>query len=330
MVSVEPARSSAYSADLRWRMCWQREGIGLPIEQVAKNLGVDASTVSRTCSRFLATGNFDKQPYPKGRAYRKLTSAAQLLLLHLVLDKPGVYLSELKMELANTLLLEVDNSTICRFLHASGFTRQKLRYSAIQRDEYLRQKFILDLSVYTPEMLVFLDETGADQRNLLRKYGYSMRGKPAQKQTLLVRGERVSAIANISVSGLLDVKVVKGTVDGEVFYDYIQTHLLPHLMPYNGVNPHSVVVLDNCSIHHVEGIASMIEEVSVIVHFLPPYSPDLNPIEETFSKVKAEMKYLEVCLDHVVDIKTLVYCAFTTVTPEDCQGWIMKNIYIEE
>ena len=79
--------------------------------------------------------------------------------------------------------------------------------------------------------------------------------------------------ANISVSGLLDVKVVKGTVDGEVFY--IQTHLLPHLMPYNGVNPHSVVALDNCSIHHVEGIASMLEEVGVIVHFLPPYSPIL-------------------------------------------------------
>ena len=42
------------------------------------------------------------------------------------------------------------------------------------------------------------------------------------------------------------------------------------------------------------------------------------------------MKHLEVCLDHVVDIETLVYCAFTTVTPENSQGWIMKNIYIEE
>ena len=100
---------------------------------------------------------------------------------------------------------------------------------------FLRQKFIVDMSVYEPEMLVFLDETGADRRNTLRKYGYSMRGKPPQKHTLLVRGERASAIANISMKGLLDIDVVKGTVDGDKFYDYTQKHLLPHLMPYNGV-----------------------------------------------------------------------------------------------
>ena len=184
MVSIKQTRSSANSTDLQRRMCWRREGIGFPIEQVAKNLGVDVSTVSRTCSRFLATGNFDEQPYPKDRAHRKLTPAAQLLLLYIVWDKPDAYLSELKKELANTLLLEVDNSTFCRFLHASGFTRQKHQYTAIQRDEFLRQKLILDLSMYKPEML---DETGADRRNLLKKYGYSMRGKRAQKQTLLVR-----------------------------------------------------------------------------------------------------------------------------------------------
>ena len=142
----------------------------------------------------------------------------------------------------------------------------------------------------------FLDEIGADRRNTLRKYGFSIRGKPAQKHSLLVRGEHVSGITLISVNGLLDVDVVKGSVDGDKFYDFVQKHLLPHLMPFNGVNPHSVVILDNCSIHHVDGIASMIEEVGALVHFLPPYSPDFNPIEETFSKVKAEMKNLEVSM----------------------------------
>ena len=92
----------------------------------------------------------------------------------------------------------------------------------------------------------------------------------------------MSAIANISVSGLLDVDVVKGPVDGDRFYDYIQTHLLhvPHLTPLNGVNPHSVVVLDNCSIHHVEGVTSMIEEVGALVHFLPQPPIHLTLIPE--------------------------------------------------
>ena len=128
------------------------------------------------------------------------------------------------------------------------------------------------------------------------------------------------------MNGLLDIVVMKGTVDGDQFYDYIQKHLLPHLMPFNGVNPHSVVVLDNCSIHHVQGIASMIEDVGALVHFLPPYSPDFNPIEETFSKVKAEMKNLEASMADVADIETIVYCAFATVTPEDCKGWIMNRL----
>ena len=134
----------------------------------------------RVRHKFVTFGSIDKQPYPKDEAYRKLTSPAQLLVLHIALEKPGVLLSEIQTELASVLMLEVDISTICRFLQASGFTRQKLRYAALQRDEFLRQKFILDMSVYNPEMLIFLDETGADRRNILRKYGYSMRGKPAE------------------------------------------------------------------------------------------------------------------------------------------------------
>ena len=177
-------------------MVWQTEALGFSNEEVAKNLGVDKSTVYRIRHKFLTFGSLNKKPYPKDKAYRKLTSPAQLLILHMTLEKPGVLLSEIQNELASVLMLDVDISRICRFLHASGFTRQKLRYVALQRDEFLRQKFMLDMSIYNPEMLIFLDETGADRRNTLRKYGYSMRGKPAQKHTLLVRGERVSAIAN--------------------------------------------------------------------------------------------------------------------------------------
>ena len=132
----------------------------------------------------------------------------------------------------------------------------------------------------------------------------------------------------ISVEGLLDVCVVKGTVDGDAFYDFTQKHLLPQLMLFNGVNPHSVVVLDDCSIHHVEEITTMIEDVGALVHFLPPYSPDLNPIEETFSKVKTEMKNIQQCMTNLLDTETIVLSAFTTITPDDCKGWILNTIII--
>ena len=89
--------------------------------------------------------------------------------------------------------------------------------TATQRDEFLRKQFISDVSVYNPDMLVFIDETGADRRNLLRSHGYSIRGKPLRNHTLLVRGEHVSAIACISTAGLSDVKTAKGNTDGDIF-----------------------------------------------------------------------------------------------------------------
>ncbi|SMN02410.1 Mobile element protein [uncultured Candidatus Thioglobus sp.] len=321
MTSCEPTRCNAYSEDLRYRIVWQTEALGYSSRQVGNNIGVDRSTVSRIRQRWLTFGTLKKATYPQDKAYRKLTTPAQLLVLHLVMKKPELFVHEIQNELLDVLQVEVCISTISRFIHSCGFTRQKLRHVALQRDEFLRQKFILDVSLYKSDMFIFLDETGADRRNVLRKYGYSMRGKTPQEHTLLVRGEHVSGIGIISVNGLLDVYVTKGPVDGDKFYDFALKYLLPHLMPFDGINQHSVVVLDNCSIHHVDGIAAMIEEAGALVHFLPPYSHDFNPIEETFSKVKAEMKNLV----DVPDIETIVLSAFATVTPEDCKGWILNN-----
>ena len=147
----------------------------------------------------------------------------------------------------------------------------------------------------------------------------SVRGKAAVSHSLLVRGERISAIACMSVNGILDVKTVRGTSSGDTFYDFVSTHLLPHLMPFNGANPHSVLVMDNCAIHHIEEVTAMLEEVGVLVHFIPPYSPDLNPIEEAFAKVKLSLK---TDIQDITDIETLLLASFTEITPEDCQGWI--------
>ena len=96
-------------------------------------------------------------------------------------------------------------------------------------------------------MFVFVDETGADRRNCLRRYGYSIRGRPAVSTKLLVRGQRVSAIAAISMEGLLDCYTYTTSVAGDNFKHYVRQSLLPQLKPFNGSNPHSVVVLDNAS-----------------------------------------------------------------------------------
>lgn len=126
-----------------------------------------------------------------------------------------------------------------------------------------------------------------------------------------MRRERISAVACTSCNGLLDVR---GTTYGDTFYTFVQTHLLPHLLSFDGKNPHSMVVMDNCSIHHVQQVVASIQDVGTLVHFLPPYSPD-------FTNVKLELKSKESQMQHnKADLNLLLLATFTTVTPEDCNG----------
>ena len=193
-------------------MIWQREALGYSCTDIAQKLCVDKSTVSRTVNLFRTTGSVTKRSYPEGKAFCKLTPPAQLLILHLVLQRPGIFLREIQDELLSALEIEVSESAICKFLHKNRFTYQRLQVTALQQDEFLRRQFVSEVSIYSPEMLVFIDETGTDRRSLVRKHGYSMRGKPLRNPTLFVRGERVSAIACISMVGLLDVKIITGTI----------------------------------------------------------------------------------------------------------------------
>ena len=150
--------------------------------------------------------------------------------------------------------------------------------AATQQDEMLRALFASEVGFYKANMFVFLDETGTDRREAFRKYGYGWRGKPVLAHKLLVRGQHFSTIAFMSTVGLLDCATVTGGVNGDMFYEFVHSKLLYHLNPFNGSNLQSIV--DNASIHSVEGIVEMIQQVGAIVIFLPPYSPDYNPIEE--------------------------------------------------
>jgi len=92
------------------------------------------------------------------------------------------------------LCLSVSESTIYTFLKKSNFTRKKLKLSVIQRDNFIREQFITDVSLYIRDMLVFIDETGTGRSDSLRKEGYSLRGMPVRAQKLPAR-EHISVIS---------------------------------------------------------------------------------------------------------------------------------------
>ena len=180
-----------------------------------------------------------------------------------------------------------------------------------------------EIAIYDPAMFVWIDETGCDKRNNMRRCGYSVRGIPPHDHRLLIRGTRYSAIPVMSMQGIHDVQIV---VNGDKFESFITDTVIPILNPFNGSNSLSVVIMDNCSIHHVDQVINLIEAAQVKLIFLPPYSPDLMPLEEVFSKVKSIMKMNDSIFQVCSCPRAFLGMAFNDITTEDCLGYLLiKN-----
>ena len=184
-----------------------------------------------------------------------------------------------------------------------------------------------EISMYDPDMLVWIDETGSARRNSIRQYGYSLRGMPARVHQLQVGGRRLSAIPVLTTSAIEDVYVTSDSVDGTKFEEFLFQCLLPIILPFNGINHHSVIVMDNASIHHLERVQDLITGIGARLMFLPPYSPDLMPLEEVFSKVKAVLKANDNLYLVTSTPELMIKLAFATVTPKDTLGYIKHAGY---
>ena len=110
---------------------------------------------------------------------------------------------------------------------------------AKQCNEQLRLSFISDCEIYTPEMMVFVDETGSDNRDSVRKFGYALRGQRATSRRLMCMGKRVNSVAAMDMNGVICVDSTTDSihVNSDVFCDFLERSLLPQLLPFNGINP---------------------------------------------------------------------------------------------
>ncbi|CAD6936022.1 unnamed protein product [Tilletia controversa] len=206
----------------------------------------------------------------------------------MVEHSPTIYLDELAFLLQHHFNLDVCIQTISNSLHSVGFTNKKLTREAIQRDEGLRREHALTFAQFQPFQLIFADESHADRRTFMRQRGWSRLGSPAVQIGLFLRGERYTLLPGLTHDGIIAPWVVAGSVNGERFLHWVQEYLLPHMNPWPMAN--SVLVLDNCSTHKGEDVRRVIEAKGCHLLFLPPYSPDLNPIEYAFAAIKRRLK----------------------------------------
>ena len=145
---------------------------------------------------------------------------------------------------------------------------------ARQRDEWRVRQAGLD-----PDRLVFLDETWA-KTNMTRPRGRSLAGTRLVAKVPHGHWKTTTFLAALRTSGLTAPLVIDGPVNGDLFLAYVQQQLVPTLQAGD------VVIMDNLSSHKKAGVREAIEAVQARLVYLPPYSPDLNPIEQAFSKFK--------------------------------------------
>ena len=135
-----------------------------------------------------------------------------------------------------------------------------------------------------------MDESGNDERRSERHYGYADKGIRAQVERYLKKRERVSVLPAYTIDGYIAARTFTGTCTGDIFEEFIIEQVLPICTPYPG--PRSVIIMDNASIHHsqVERLKETARRYGIWIRFLPPYSPDFNPIEESFCDLKAYIR----------------------------------------
>lgn len=181
---------------------------------------------------------------------------------------------------------------------------------------------------YPVHYYVWVDETGSDCRNQIRKFGYQIRGVTPVYYRFLSRGVRVSSIVAINSEGLLVYETLTGTTNGDIFYDFLRGNLIPCMQSFPG--PRSILIMDNCSIHHVQQVKELLDAAGILLIFLPPYSPDYNPCEEMFSYIKYYLKDHDEILQSMdtQSRKQILHSAFENVTGSQCKNWISHAGYI--
>lgn len=169
-----------------------------------------------------------------------------------------------------------------------------------------------NMSGYEPEKLVFLDESGINV-NMTRFYARSKGGSRAVDAVPLWKPQNTTVLSSIQWNGETAYTTYPGGTTSERFVDYLRNILIPTL------SPDSIVVMDNMRSHHTQAVKDLLEQAGVRYLYLPPYSPDLNPIEKMWSKLKAFLRKAKVRL--LEKLPDAVRAAFKTISSQDCSGW---------
>src|SRR3954462_1008979 len=303
-----------YSQDLRERILETvRRGDG-SLRQIARRFLVSVSFVTRLLKLYRSTGSLEPRSHGGGPP-PALGPEDLERLRELIRQQPDATLEELRQRLGASC----STMTISRALRELGLPRKKKIPRAQEQDrpevQERRREFCEELAGLDPRRLVFIDECGANTA-MTRTHGRAPAGRRVDTNTP-GRWESITLTCGLRLSGVTATLAFPGATNASVFETYVEEVLAPELRPGD------VVIWDNLKPHESEEAIEAVEAAGARVVPLPPWSPDLTPIEEMFSKVKGSLRSAG------ARTKETVYAAFGSalhdVTLDDIAGWFQDR-----
>lgn len=310
---------AAYSVDLRQKIIDLYYEGETSQRELARIFNVSKSFIQKLLKQYRETGIVGAKERTE-QTPRKLADEELEILTEIVEEKNDRTLQEIADQLKRRIGKVVSISTIYRMLKSLGVTRKKKALNATeagtQKVKEEREKFWEEIKNIWAKDMIFLDESGVNLA-MVRLYGRSKKGERARGERPQKRGKNVSIISAISLDGVIAESVLLGGTDAITFEAFISQKVLPNLSAGKSV------LMDNCSIHKGEAIRQMIESVGAELIYLPTYSPEYNPIEQMWSKIKSILQGLSART--YADLAIAIEVAFAKVSLNDIHNWFTHS-----
>lgn len=269
----------AYSVDLRERSL-RAVMSGMPMAEVVQVFGVSRSSLSRWRDQFRTTG--DLAPGRASGRPRAIAPAQEAALHRQVATHPDATLAEHCAAWAASGGVRVSPTTMCRMFQRLALPLKKTLI-ATEQDPVARAAWATEIATWDAAQVVFLDETST-HTSLTRLRGRAPRGQRVVGTVPRRRGPNLTCLAALTATGIRVPLVIEGAMNGDVFLPWLRTWLLP------SVAPGTTIVCDNLSVHRSPAVRQAVEAARCQLRFLPAYSPDFNPIERAFAKLKTHLR----------------------------------------
>lgn len=305
-----------YSVDLRARVIDDVE-TGASRREAAERYGISPSVVVIWVQRFEETGSVVAKP--SGGSISPLEQHAEFLL-GLIANQPDLTLDEIVAAMRKRRIAG-SRSAVWRFFARRSISFKKTLYAAEQKRADVaraRRRWMREQGMFDPARLVFIDETCTNTA-MVRLRGRAPRGERLVGYAPHGHWKTITFVGGLRQRGMIAPFVLEGAINGPMFLAYVKQCLVPTL------KRGEIVLMDHLPAHKVAGVAEAIEAAGATLIYLPKYSPDLNPIELAFSKLKA---HLRKAAEHtILRLLRRIGRVVTDFSPQECRNFFRHAGY---